>query len=112
MNKFKENLSEKSKRKSENLSLIAEFYERKLTKEEEEELLKIGREQLDGNKMFQLLLDVAQEYIQKGKVTEETLKVFMQERERRISLKTIEEAEENAKKLAGEKTGKGEGYAR
>ena len=71
-------LTEEEKKRNEVVSLIMSFYNRTLTKEGEEKLLAIDEKDIP-DYMFSILYRMAKEYIETGKMTEQTIKATEKE---------------------------------
>lgn len=99
-------LTEEEKKRNEIVRLIMAFYNRKLTKEDEEKLLAIDEETLPDT-MFYILFRVAKEYIETGEIKEKNLKIIQKELELRSEVGDMwkkdpkewekEESEENGR---------------
>lgn len=95
MNEFKEKnkviqLTEEERKRNESIDLIISFYNGDLSPEEEKKILEIDKEILP-SPMYYTLFCLAKEYIETGKVSEETYIKCMQTKKQKVILEEVPE---------------------
>lgn len=90
MNDFKKRLSETNSKTNEVVQTIMEFYNGERTEEVKKKILEVD-ETMIPDQMFYVLFFMAKEYIEKGKVDEQTFEQCMAFKKKEVELDQVPE---------------------